>query len=291
MSAMRKSVVLALVVASLSVGREGPAEAYCRTTTVQSAPDYDVQTSGCFNQGVPLYQPQQCLSYRLFAKASPVIPDDILTDRLTKAFATWTAANATCTPGITPAPLAVSPDAEIASYKVGETADNVIGVPATWTHASGEMLALATPHYNVTTGEILDVDVEVNPTVKWSWTDPIPADAFDLQTVLTHAIGHMLGFAHSATPAAVMFGTLDPGAERRTLDPDDQALVCAVYPSSAQRLAGSGLVASTPCVTTTTEPDDDSGCSSTRSSPGSASGTLLGVSVATLFVALRRRRR
>ena len=128
-------------------------------------------------------------------------------------------------------------------------------------------LALTTVWARASTGEIIDADIEIN-AVNNLWADvvahPELVDRHDLQNVLTHEIGHLLGLDHSCltstggvtrpndnagqpvpdcatASASVRATTMFPSAaaaevERRTLEPDDRAGVCGLYPA-----------ASTPC--------------------------------------------
>lgn len=110
-------------------------------------------------------------------------------------------------------------------------------------------------------GEILDADIELNAA--HHAFAPLDAGAgvaddrhHDFQSILTHELGHLLGFGHVcaasrfereldgdgvAVPAcegatdslraSVMFPTIPPGELRaRTLSDDDVASLCAVYP-------------------------------------------------------------
>ncbi len=60
----------------------------------------------------------------------------------------------------------------------------------------------------------------------WNWyTGDVPSeiasDQYDFQTVLTHEMGHALGFDHSHDTASVMYGALTTGVARRTLGRND----------------------------------------------------------------------
>jgi hypothetical protein len=69
----------------------------------------------------------------------------------------------------------------------------------------------------------------------------------DLESALTHEAGHALGLAHSDDPNATMFSTTLPGeTSLRTLEADDEAGICAVYPASSSLAACTGETASDP---------------------------------------------
>lgn len=111
-------------------------------------------------------------------------------------------------------------------------------------------------------GEIMDADIEVNAK-NFLWGDlvttPDPSRQ-DLQNALTHEMGHFIGLDHtcylpgvktvptddtgapvpdcdSASPeimATTMFASARPGdVAKRTLEADDIAAVCAMYPAGA----------------------------------------------------------
>ncbi len=54
--------------------------------------------------------------------------------------------------------------------------------------------------------------------------------ARDLRSVLTHELGHVLGIGHSTEPRATMDAGLPAGSAGRTLEADDLAAACALYP-------------------------------------------------------------
>jgi MYXO-CTERM domain-containing protein len=64
----------------------------------------------------------------------------------------------------------------------------------------------------------------------------IPSDSYDLQSILTHEIGHFLGLAHSPVPCKdadcpTMNALYSHGTDYfRSLEADDVAAICAVYP-------------------------------------------------------------
>jgi len=106
---------------------------------------------------------------------------------------------------------------------VGSTADDVSAV--------GGALAITAVHtasFTVgsnTTGAIADTDIILNPGVRFS-TDG--STATDLQSVMTHELGHALGMNHSGVLGATMFQFAAPS--QRFLSPDEVAFATAIYP-------------------------------------------------------------
>lgn len=98
-------------------------------------------------------------------------------------------------------------------------------------------LALTDLSYDPATGAIASVSITINAVdYDWAIVDPAAGaattcdGAFDLQSTLTHELGHALGLAHSADPTATMYPKSRPcDAARRTLAPDDLDGIAAAY--------------------------------------------------------------
>jgi hypothetical protein len=103
-----------------------------------------------------------------------------------------------------------------------------------------------------TTGSIVEADVFFNTRFPWSVAPAGETGRVDLESVVLHELGHLMGLGHSAlgeterTPTgsrrviasgAVMFPiALAPGTiADRTLQPDDRAGAADIYPSGTQR--------------------------------------------------------
>lgn len=113
------------------------------------------------------------------------------------------------------------------------------------------VLGMATFSYDLTTGVISESDIFLNSIFPWSVADVGDSARYDVQSVLTHEIGHLLGLGHSALgetqpvtggrtilgKRAVMFPIAYPrgNLEDRTLEPDDASAVADVYGSSEAR--------------------------------------------------------
>lgn len=80
---------------------------------------------------------------------------------------------------------------------------------------------------------IADADIMFNPADTFATITPTPASAFDIQTIATHEIGHLLGLDHSGLGNAVMYPFGDTGLSgSRILSIDDEAGIAALYPAS-----------------------------------------------------------
>jgi hypothetical protein len=100
-----------------------------------------------------------------------------------------------------------------------------------WPYAGANAtLALTTITFNFDTGEIFDADVEIN-SANTPLTTSANATRFDLDSILTHEIGHFLGLSHSADRNSTMYREYTQrDISLRDLEPDDEDGICAMYP-------------------------------------------------------------
>jgi hypothetical protein len=104
---------------------------------------------------------------------------------------------------------------------------------------AAETLGLATLTFDQETGEIYDVDIEIN-TTDFTFTTGDDDVAFDLLSTLQHEVGHFFGVAHSEFHDSVMVATPEEGSTQgRTLARDDIDAICWMYPPERERPAAS----------------------------------------------------
>jgi hypothetical protein len=65
------------------------------------------------------------------------------------------------------------------------------------------------------------------------WSIGAVSEAYDIETVALHELGHVLGLQHSTTNGAVMFPSVSSNFTLRVLQPDDLAGAAALYPQPA----------------------------------------------------------
>ena len=83
--------------------------------------------------------------------------------------------------------------------------------------------------------QIIDADIVVNPLFSRSdigvgYNNP-DAGTYDVQSLITHEVGHVLGLLHSGVYNATMFYKLGPGTKVRSLEQDDKSWASYRYPA------------------------------------------------------------
>lgn len=313
MTSLRRGAIgVALAVATtLSPMR---ADAFCRTTTAAVPANYDAARNGCITSGLVLYWKGACVTYAINKDAVTGIPYDSASKIIDQAFSTWTTATCADTgvkAGISVFDLGPVECSEV-RYNSGSPNQNLIVFrESSWPYNdAANTLGLTTVTFNAENGEIYDADMEINATERnLSITDQVPANGFDLLSVITHEAGHFLGLAHATSPTATMFASYKPGTvSLRSLTPDDVAGLCAMYPDDKTRavdpkVSASGTVPADACsqtprhgfTTKCEEPqEDDKGCAvapASAPSQGHALAPFAGLAMVAAVVAAASRRR
>lgn len=84
------------------------------------------------------------------------------------------------------------------------------------------------PGFSIITRPGLPLPVHFDD-VEHTWSDGIESGAFDIETVALHEFGHILGLLHTNVPGAVMFPSIGPASENRSLQTDDLNALRALY--------------------------------------------------------------
>jgi len=271
---------------------------YCRTTTCSRKnppPECDPGTvvDGCQLEGIPIAWPSRCISFSVQQDGSPRrgITANQFEARIARAFDTWLSVD--CGEGSTPG-LAVETYPQV---ECGEITYNVDGPNQNlWAFSDDDWpygttgdgtIALTMVTFNYETGDIMDVDVIFNSYLRDFALDTTEAGD-DLMSVIQHESGHVLGLAHTNVTEATMYPFYGTGSTMRTLDADDVAGICAVYPpreipESCDADPRHGFT--TQC----SEPTEEACCAI---APGARSKrTALGVGLVALLALTRLRRR
>jgi hypothetical protein len=236
-------------------------QGYCRARNCPPPSNYPTDTAcepadwadsaACkgYESDAPLWWRTACVGYDLNEKASRYASYDVALQAVRAAFDAWTKASCPASAGARPSidvrDLGPVPCAHTAYDKTGGPNQNVIVFhDDMWPHEGGSKsltIALTTVTSDRDTGEIYDADIELN-TADWAIAQlpagaPGDGTAFDLQSVLTHEIGHFFGLAHSPLSDAVMnpSGDGDLSATRRVLAAEDVRGICAIYPPDGTR--------------------------------------------------------
>ena len=285
----RQALRIASALAALCTSIAAPASvhAYCRTTTVPPTAQ-QAANQQCVTDGFPLYWPDLEIHYGFNPnRASSDLDDATVREVFREGFAQW--GNVTCSdgePGFEfvedQEPYTETQPTHVLRQK---NVNAMLFRPASlWRPESeypSDAYALTGVWYDTNTGRMLGADMEINegrgPYTVCPETGCVDGYS-DLGNVVTHEIGHMLGFAHSDIESATMYYNAPPGqVTKRSLAPDDKQAVCAVY---------------SPTAVLDREPDDEGGSCSTRPGAPATPGALsMGLGMLVAAVALRRKKR
>ncbi len=295
----------ALVAAVIVLATSSRADAFCRTTTIAIDPGF-VSTPDlpCWDQGLPLFWKNACVGYSIQQDASKQVSFNDAQTGMETAFAQWT--NATCPNGTTSSKASIDVRflGPVACHNVeynqhGGNANVIMFDDGTWPHNdSNNTLGLTTVTYNIDTGELYDADMEIN-TAQQTLTvnGTVPADGFDLLSIITHESGHFLGLAHTPDAHATMFAHYTQGAtSMRNLSPDDVQGICTIYPPDGTRSTADGGIDEGSCDPTprhgySTTCGGGGGCSAAPGASTSAPRGIAAMMIAFVALASARKRR
>jgi hypothetical protein len=199
------------------------------------------------SQVIALKWPRMPVRYFVTNRDVPGVTAPQLQAAVDRAFATWSSLSSAQISaqfaGFTGADPVNNDGATVLGFQARPELDRVLGAT---THAVDQ-----------TTGAIVESDIFLNSAFDWSVAASGEASRFDVQSIATHEIGHLLGLGHSLLgetelrpsggrrvlgKSAVMFPIAFPAGNiaDRTLKPDDVAGMSDSYPSASfQQTTGS----------------------------------------------------
>ncbi|MEM7608145.1 MAG: matrixin family metalloprotease [Myxococcota bacterium] len=227
----------ALALAATMLLGTGDAHAWCQLRT---GPDRS-SAGVCEVEGEPMAWPNRCLSYSVDTRGSDTFSAADLERITAAAFANWSTFGCDAAPF----PLAFRADAprecNLGQHRNSGPNVHTVAFAEEWTF-DASAFAVTTVWNNANTGEILDADILINPNQgpyaecpeEGCVADDSGVVASDLESILTHEVGHFLGLAHSQFGFATMHASAARGeAIKRSISSDDNLGVCAIYPPEA----------------------------------------------------------
>ncbi|MDI7267400.1 MAG: FG-GAP-like repeat-containing protein, partial [Myxococcota bacterium] len=112
---------------------------------------------------------------------------------------------------------------------------NVVSWSDTW---SADPMAMCITHLEYDGGAIVEADIACNGAFIGGWGTGLAARV-DIQSVLTHEVGHLFGLDHVSDPTATMYHAYTLGTiDIRSLGEEDLAGCRALYPASCAGCTG-----------------------------------------------------
>lgn len=208
----------------------GKASAFCQLTTAAPSPLAQCSTEG---QGLEWTRP--CVSYTVVPLEQLDLDLDAVRNTIDEAFGAWTTVDC----GGSELPLVLGQTERLgacttAQYNTEDSNANLIMFLDEWDSSElpAEVFALTLVWHSPKTGQIFDVDMQLNATIApfAICGQSCSGGVSDLANVVTHEAGHFLGLGHSHIPDATMASTAILGdIDKRTLESDDREGICAIY--------------------------------------------------------------
>ncbi|MDP3278280.1 MAG: matrixin family metalloprotease [Deltaproteobacteria bacterium] len=182
-----------------------------------------------FTPGASKWNPAQLpIGYRINAASAPAsIGSAMGISTVDAAFATWAA------PACTAWRARNDGASTMTRARAGDSERTILwiqGARGSWPSELGSessTIGVTTPVWR-SGGYFIDADIQFN-AVGFTWGAGT-AGTVDTQTIALHEEGHFLGLDHTSVRAAIMFASYG-GGQNRSLNADDQAGVCSLYPS------------------------------------------------------------
>lgn len=241
----RASRAFAFAVASVALTASIDARAYCRATTCDpnQGEQCDRNDEGCVRTGAGLRWRTLPIPYRFDRRGTEKLDEARAREAVRRAFDHWSSVE--CNGERTSLAFVEGDDLAGPSDAFAIHFDD-----ESWDHddRQDESLALTNQRYGKNTGLIDFADIEINTA-----TVPFTLDGneagIDLETVVTHEVGHYIGLAHSTSEGSIMAPRYCQGQSacgQPALSDDDRAAVCILYPPAHPGGGGEGHLAPVP---------------------------------------------
>jgi MYXO-CTERM domain-containing protein len=304
-----KPIALGISLAALLWGASGAA--FCRTTTCDPTnPKLHCQIdpdTRCLLTGVPVFWASSCITVNVQRDGAPHSHISLgdAEASVQRAFDSWLSADCNGAAPSLQVVLGEPVSCDQSEYEqFHHNANIVMFREDVWPYEGGEdALGITRLRFDLgaNVGELWDGDIEVNAVMEpLSVSDP-ESNQVDLDSLITHEVGHLFGLAHSLDADSTMIaGYVKGSIDLRSQSADDLAGICAIYPpgratetdSCEPRHGFSELCSSEqPAFVepeTTTKGSTSKGCGVSSGRPSAASAWLA-VLVGALWQARRRR--
>jgi Matrixin len=272
------------------------AAAYCRA-------DVDTNKKGMCREtpGVPLlHWLRSCSTYAFSDRAFgriPLLDEAQVRTAFADSFAAWHAVDCGRQP------FFVQQAQELSDQDEADFAWDVVNTSVIAVHSASEweeqeyapeVVALTTLFHDSETGEIFDVDIELNGGAGAFSNCSVrcAAGRIDLRNTITHEAGHYFGLGHSEDRSSTMAEYAFDGreTEKATLEADDRAGYCALeLPQHA--CASSGCSCSPPPKYSRSRGGDGGGCAVGQPRSGALGRWVAALMLAGIIAGRRRRPR
>jgi hypothetical protein len=193
--------------------------------------DCELDEEGCKLDGKPLFWAGPCVGMSLQKDGGGKLPRDAVVEAVDRALEAWATNCAGGEATIAFSAYKTTSCSRAVYNREGANANGIVFRDGgAWEHDNelGNTLGYTTVSFSVLTGEIYGADIELNNTDGQLGVPAAPGD-YDLRSVVTHELGHVLGIGHTLDEDAIMYPSLPVEAERHSLGDDDRAAVCDVY--------------------------------------------------------------
>jgi len=234
---MTKARIFALAALAALVSVTPRASAYCLERTCDPSKEHcETDKNDCITTGEVLHWPADCVTFDVQVDGSQKsnLDAEVVDLAVEDAFKPWLRAD--CgdgTPSLKAGTYGPVTCDESRYNKTGKNANIVMFRDDQWPY-KGEVdtYGLTMLRYNRTTGELWDADIEINSADFDVGVDEKPGHV-DLQSILTHEVGHFLGLGHASddnADATMSAGWDGVGTSLRSIEKDDAQGICALYP-------------------------------------------------------------